>query len=384
MLTMDSNQTKLVSILVIAVIVAGGAMVALQFFQVPEDTSSDYFIEVVGVGGNSQNVTLSEMMLMESVSGNSSYQNTYGNVRGVGEYTGVKVSDLLDLVGGVDEGFVVRVVAADGYSQTFERSKVYPNTTIWNIQGDMILAYEYNGTVVPDYEEGIRLAFIPDDGYYSNADANATTDPNPAAAGPQWVSNVVRIEILENLYNSTFSVSESLLRTFVSVTGEGGYKKKSGDIIGPFNFTGVPLTTLLQEFVTLPGNYILIAHSSDGYTSEYTKSVVEGIVNGYTPTGAPLEEINSTMVLAYEQDGVPITDGGPLKIVFLNADGNLTDGNRWAKDVVSITILELSSTTAILSNYILSQTDCYPVNDAYILDEKGLDENVRSEQGFYS
>ena len=38
------------------------------------------------------------------------------------------VSDLVDLVGGVDEGFVIRVVASDGYSQIFERSKVYPNS----------------------------------------------------------------------------------------------------------------------------------------------------------------------------------------------------------------------------------------------------------------
>jgi DMSO/TMAO reductase YedYZ molybdopterin-dependent catalytic subunit len=366
---MDSNQTKLVSILVIAVIVAGGAMVALQFLQIPDDTS-DYFIEVVGVGGNSQNVTLSEMMQMESVSRNSSYQNTYGNVRGVGVYTGVNVSDLVNLVGGVNEGYVVRVVASDGYSQTFDRSKVYPNSTIWDFQGYMILAYEYEGIRVPDYEDGFRLAFLPDDGYYSNADANASTEPNPAAAGPQWVSNVVRIEILENLYNSTFSVSESLLRTFESVTGEGGYKKKAGDIIGPFNFTGVALSTLLQEFVALPEDYILIAHSSDGYTSEYTKAVVEGIVNGYTPTGDPLDEINSTMVLAYEQDGAPIIDGGPLKIVFLNEDGNLTDGFRWAKEVVSITILEQSSMTLILSNNSITLNKNCSIDGLYILDKK--------------
>ena len=49
------------------------------------------------------------------------------------------------------------------------------------------------------------------------------------------------------------------------------------------------------------------------------------------------------MVLAYEENGTIISseNGGPLKIVFLNEDGNLTDGFRWAKDVVSITILEV-------------------------------------------
>ncbi|MCK4566866.1 MAG: hypothetical protein KAU48_06100, partial [Candidatus Thorarchaeota archaeon] len=155
---------------------------------------------------------------------------------------------------------------------------------------------------------------------------------------------------LENLYNSTYSVSETFLRTLSNVTGEGGYKKKSGDIIGPFNFTGVAFSILLEQFATVPEDYVVIVRSSDGYTSEYTKAVVEGDMNGYTPTRDPLDSINSTMILAYEQDGCPIVDGGPLKIAFLNEDGNLTDGFRWAKDVVSITILELSGTTTMLGN----------------------------------
>jgi len=339
---MDSNQTKLATILIVAILVSGAAMMALVFQQPTDDGLSDYYVEVVGVGGNSLNVTLSEMMTMDSVSGNSSYQNTFGNMRGVGVYQGVRISDLVDLVGGMDEGFVVRIVSSDDYSQTFERSKVYPNLTIWGIQGDMILAYEYDGLTMPEYADGLRLAFIPEDGYYSNADANATTKPDPVGAGPQWVSNVVRVEILENLYNSTYSVSETLLRTLTFITGEGGYKKKAGDIIGPFNFTGVAFSVLLKQFTLVPENYILIVRSSDGYTSEYTKAVVEGTVSGYTPTGDPLDSINSTMILAYEQDGSSILDGGPLMIVFLNEDGNLTDGFRWAKDVASITILELS------------------------------------------
>ncbi len=342
--TMDSNQGRLVAILIGALVVSGAAMVALNYMQPTDDGLSEYYIEVVGGSGNSLNVTLAEMMTMDNLSGNSSYQNTFGNVRGTGVYEGVKISDLVDLVGGMDEGFVARVIADDGYSQTFERSKVYPNLTIWELQGDMILAYKLDELTVPEYEDGFRLAFIPEDGYYSSADANATTEPNPSAAGPQWVSNVARIEILENLYNSTYSVSETLLRTLPTITGEGGYMKKGGeieDIRGPFNFTGVAFSILLEQFNLVPENYILIARSSDGYSSEYTKAVVEGTVNGYTPTGDPLDTINSTMVLAYEQDGSPILDGGPLMIVFLNEDGNLTDGFRWAKDVVSITILEL-------------------------------------------
>ncbi|MCK5389336.1 MAG: hypothetical protein KAJ36_02525, partial [Candidatus Thorarchaeota archaeon] len=81
---MDSSQIKPVTILVVALLIASAAMAALIFLQPIDDDSSDYYVEIVGSNGVSQNVTLTEMMMMDSVSGNSSYQNTYGNVKGVG------------------------------------------------------------------------------------------------------------------------------------------------------------------------------------------------------------------------------------------------------------------------------------------------------------
>ena len=133
---MDSTKAKLLTVLLVAVLVAGGALAALVMFQ-PSNNSSDSFVEVVGTE-TSQNVTLSEMLLMASITGNSSYQNSYGNVRGEGIYTGVNISDLVDLVGGMTEDDVLRVTAVDGYSVTFDRAKVYPNTTIFDIQGNYL------------------------------------------------------------------------------------------------------------------------------------------------------------------------------------------------------------------------------------------------------
>ena len=274
---MNSTQTRLVATVLIAIIVAGGAITALVLLQPNEEPESS--VEIIGMDGTPLNVTLTEMMEMNVVTGNSSYQNSYGNIRGEGNYTGVKISDLLDLVGGMTDDYILRVEASDGYSQTFDYSKVYPNSTIYEYQGDMILAYEFDGLVVPDYEEGFRLAFIPEDGYYSNADANASTDPNPVAAGPQWVSNVASLSLLLDLYNSTLNVSEEFLRGLPAVTGFGGYMKKDGvTIVGPFNYTGVPFTVLLQQFSMIPDDYFVKSLSSDGYTIDYSKDVVNGIV----------------------------------------------------------------------------------------------------------
>ena len=358
---MDSTKAKLLTVLLVAILVAGGALAALVMFQ-PSNNSSDSFVEVVGTE-TSQNVTLSEMLLMTSITGNSSYQNSYGNVRGEGIYTGVNISDLVDLVGGMTEDDVLRVTAVDGYSVTFDRAKVYPNTTIFDIQGNMILAYEFNGSTVPDYEEGFRLAFIPEDGYYSNADANDTTDPNPNGAGPQWVSNVAKIEVVEppppepeiltlNYEETSLSFTMSELMDLPSINGEGGYKRSTGTISGPFNITGVAFSTLLNLLPTLPANYTLTAMAGDDWESEYSKATIDGNLSGYTPTGDPLDSIQSTMVLAYELDGSPIPAGdGPLRITFINEDGNLTDGSLWAKYIVNLTITEVPVLATLLQEY---------------------------------
>ena len=65
---MNSSQTKLGPILIIALLVAAAAMTALVLLQPIDDDSSDYYVEIVGSTGVSQNVTLAEMMVMDSVS----------------------------------------------------------------------------------------------------------------------------------------------------------------------------------------------------------------------------------------------------------------------------------------------------------------------------
>jgi hypothetical protein len=280
-------------------------------------------------------------------------------MRGFGIYTGVNVSDLVNLVGGMSENDTLKITASDEYGMTFAYGKVYPNVSILAVQGDMVLAYEYNGTRVPDYEEGFRIAFLPEDSYYSNADANATTDPNPSAAGPQWVSNVAKIEVIKsepvalvlNYEDTTLSFTLTELKSMTNISGQGGYRKSTGTIIGPYSISGVAFSTLLGLLPTLPANYTLNAIAGDDWSITYTKAIIEGNLSGYTPTGNPLESIQSTMVLAYEMDGNPIPAGdGPLRIAFLNEDGNLTAGNLWAKNVVNITVVEVPVSVALLIN----------------------------------
>jgi hypothetical protein len=142
-------------------------------------------------------LSLDDLLLMDVVTGYSSFQNQYDNWRGHGTYTGIAISELIELVGGMGINDTLVVRSFDGYAQEFSYSNVYPNTTWDEIQGSMILSYAYNGTSILDWADGMRLVMIPPDGGYSNADAIQTSESGDVvSAGARWVRFVSVIEVI--------------------------------------------------------------------------------------------------------------------------------------------------------------------------------------------
>ncbi|MHA2154296.1 MAG: metallophosphoesterase family protein [Candidatus Hodarchaeales archaeon] len=134
------------------------------------------------------------------VSGNSSFQNQYDNWRANGSYIGIRISDLLETVGGMSTKQWLTVESWDGLTSNFSYSVVYPNSTWYQIQGDMVLAFSFDGLVVPDYVDGYRIVFLPPDGSYSNEDCKNTSSLNEGwnvypSAGFRWVKYVYSLSI---------------------------------------------------------------------------------------------------------------------------------------------------------------------------------------------
>jgi 3',5'-cyclic AMP phosphodiesterase CpdA len=161
--------------------------------------------DIVVVRGSDEDVTLSltDLNEMNMAEGWSSFQNQLNNWRGYGLYQGVKVSDLVELIGDMTVTDIVRVTSFDGYSQEFSYWNVYPNSSWYSIQGDMILAYRLNGTDVLDWTDGMRLVMLPADEAYSNDDCLATSFPGMGcqiylSAGARWVRFVSFIEVISN------------------------------------------------------------------------------------------------------------------------------------------------------------------------------------------
>lgn len=146
-------------------------------------------------------LTLDDLLLLPDLEGFSSFQNQYDNWRGHGTYRGVKISDLIELTGGMQENDIVRITANDGYLWDFCYFNVYPNSSWHDIQGDMILAYSVNTTYIPDWTDGMRLVMLAPDGGFSNEDFQLTSAPGMGyyiyeSSGASWVRFVSNIEVI--------------------------------------------------------------------------------------------------------------------------------------------------------------------------------------------
>jgi len=146
-------------------------------------------------------LTIEELQKMEQATGYSSFENQFGNINGKGTYSGILVEDLLELIGGMTKDETLNVYSTDGYKQEFSYENIYAKESgILNIQGLMVLAISINGDYPPEWQEGYRLIFMPEDGVYSNDDCANTSFGEQGfntypSAGARWVRDIARLEV---------------------------------------------------------------------------------------------------------------------------------------------------------------------------------------------
>ncbi len=179
--------------------------------------------------------------------------------------------------------------------------------------------YAYTNLVEPTSED--TPEDTPDD----------TTPPEEPPA-----ETLLTVTVGGQSYNYTLAE----LQDFDAVTGQGGRRRQTSTISGPYTYTGVPVTTLLNAVNITSENYTIQAVASDGYTKEYSTPDVQGHITVYTESGN--ETGNVTMIIAYEEGGVLLNEstGGPLRIAFVDDEGAITDSSLWLRELVSITVLE--------------------------------------------
>ena len=150
--------------------------------------------------------------------------------------------------------------------------------------------------------------------------------------------------ILNITYDSvTRSYTLSQIESMQSYT-ESGRMIKTGwlpeiKIEGPYNYTGVKISTLFEDFENLPDTYNISASSSDGWTTEFNYSQIQGNVDIYNATTGEIDGNGGvTMILAYKNEDEYLDESeGPLRIVFVD-DGKITSSKLWPKMISDIQI----------------------------------------------
>lgn len=288
--TAGLGTKKMIALIVVAALLVAVPLGYLALQQGDSDDDDDdgdgnsITLSIIGKTGVEQNLTLDAVVDMESMEAVSSYQNRFGNWRGYGTYEGVNLSALADLVGGMNPGDIMTITASDGYYQNLSYYQVYPDDDCLKIQGPSVLAYEFNGTLCPDWEDGLMVAMLAPDQAFSNMDFNSTCAKDPeflgsTSAGSLWVTNVERIQI-QSMYEEWTVVVTNLegVQTEVARTKFVSLQYFKGDSycdLSDRNWSGVPVEVLLglvddNESETFnatlaDSEYMIVVEATDGY-----------------------------------------------------------------------------------------------------------------------
>ncbi len=315
------------------------------------DSTEDVELIVLGVLGESKEFTLSDLKELSPISGTSEYQNSYGNWGGKGAYKGVPIAKFAESIGGIQQGDILIVTSEDNYSQIFTYDNIYPSTEWETIQGKMILAYEYNGTQIPTWEDGLRIAFLPTDEKYSNEDSYATSSiESKGAGGPKWVKYVKKLEFKRETEKvmfgdgtSNYTLSWSQILKLPPVNQSGRSITSLNEVSDLHYYTGINLTYVLDVLIDLNQDFSVDIVASDGYKRTFSKDQFFGNLTLYDELGTSIGHggpENLSLILAYYEEDQKIGfESGPFRVALVGSNTPITGSKYWIRLVDYIEVV---------------------------------------------
>ena len=145
--------------------------------------------------------TLEELELMDNITGYGGYRTSYPMIKGQGTYTGVPITELVELAAGDITNYSLFVIANEEgeiQNQTYNYTTIQGNINIYNstnasdetpieIGGvTMIVCYEKDGEYLDEDSDGkLKIAFVNE-------------NEEKITASGLWWKFVVSIEIIES------------------------------------------------------------------------------------------------------------------------------------------------------------------------------------------
>ncbi|MFB3889360.1 MAG: hypothetical protein ACE14S_07705 [Candidatus Bathyarchaeia archaeon] len=223
------------------------------------------------------------------------------------------------------DGYVVKVIASDGFSAAFNDTRIDGNTRIF-------VANQANGTALIGSSWPLSL---------SGGDITSGKERLKGIAQIQIIP-IPHVNVTLVAANGTqFVLYSKDLATLASYTASGGTRSSSGKLSNYGTYTGVPMLTLCN-MIGLTSSSAVKVTSSDGYTTTYTYTQLNAQgVTTYDSSGNPVIATQPlTLILAYLMNGTSIPSAdGPLRTMIVGPEGLYSTGSLSAKLVAKIEIL---------------------------------------------
>lgn len=208
----------LVSLICLAAVSANGTNVGFTRGETGVAQLPSMTLTIVDANGTQVILNETDIGELAPFSGFGGFKNQLGILKGYGNYTGVPLKMICDLVGGLTNSSIVRITASDEYSMNFTYAEVmgefvtYDNVTGAEIGHSQplvpIVAYLVNGSDIPESDGPLRIAIVSPEGFVTPS--------------TYWAKLVVRIEVIDSVipeFQYGMLLSLFLLASFIIVFG---------------------------------------------------------------------------------------------------------------------------------------------------------------------
>lgn len=209
------------ALFMIAVIIVGWQLYVLVGNQQTRNVYSNLQpmqLALVALNGTQRILDASEIAKLASTSARAGFVTSTGRIVGPNNYTGVALTTLCDLVGGLTENNSLRVTADDGYSMVYAYAQVKGNFPTFDPETGLgvnhtqplttVLAYFRDGQNLTSDEGPLRLAIVGSEVLLTE--------------GHFWIKFVVKIEICSSVRDWTLVLKGVIVENMTRATFESG------------------------------------------------------------------------------------------------------------------------------------------------------------------
>ena len=318
---------KILATGIIAIVLVAAILVLWQVYPILLNPSSNYVpvklqpmnLTLTGPKGTTLTLNESAIAKLESLTSQGGFKTSVGRLEGIGNYTGVRLIDLCNLIGGINSMCSLRINASDGYSMDYTYDQVMGNdfVTFSPATGDetnhtqpltLILAYYKNGLNLTSDEGPLRLSIVSPEGVLTESH--------------WWIKYVEKIEIRPAIEEWTLLLKGALVENMTRATFESGANEGCHGINWTDSnsnlWTGIPLWLLIGRVDD--GNVHKTTNAVRAFNDTlalqgYTVRVING--NGDYIEFTSLRVMrNSAIIVANRLNGAPLPEPyWPLKLV---------------------------------------------------------------------